>query len=166
MCCNNHIVRQRAGSRDEMQWSPFYWRSVNSKDTGWPRLTLHHRGEWNEWDECGEIVEWNLWQEKMRGTRRKTYSDSVSSTMKSRWSDRDANSRSQRSEACVQPLAQRSRILNVVPTSNNLANSKETNRNEIFSRNCTEWSRESSIHRKIQEYCRKRSDFKKKCTVG
>ena len=41
-------VRQRAESTNQMAMKPLYWRSVNCKDAGWPHLTHHHRGGWNE----------------------------------------------------------------------------------------------------------------------
>ena len=38
---------------------PLYWRFMNSKDTGRPRLSHHHEDKWNQWN--AEMVEWNLW---------------------------------------------------------------------------------------------------------
>ena len=64
---------------------PLYWRSVNNKDAGRPRLTHYNRGEWNE-------TKWMRWvwnngaNQAMRGL---WY---ISFTMKLIWSDRDANS--------------------------------------------------------------------------
>ena len=37
-----------SGLRDEMQWCPYNWRSVNKKDTSRSSLPHHHRGRWNE----------------------------------------------------------------------------------------------------------------------
>ena len=67
---------------------PLCWRSVNSRDAGWPRLRHRHRGGWNEmnligWDVCVEIVEWNFWQRKTELTARNTYPDFFSSTLNS-----------------------------------------------------------------------------------
>ena len=56
------VTQDRVEGWDAMK--PLYLVSVNSKGSGRPRLTLHHKGWWNEMDEideCGKIVEWNLW---------------------------------------------------------------------------------------------------------
>ena len=51
-----------------------------------------------------------MWQGKREKPREKLTLDSVSSTTKPTWSDRDANSRSQQWEASVYPLVQRSHL--------------------------------------------------------
>ena len=71
------LARHRAGSRDEMRWSPF------TEGLRVARMSADHapsqgRVKWNEmkrnvWDECGEMVEWNLWKVKTGETPRKTY---------------------------------------------------------------------------------------------
>ena len=93
-----YILFKRAGSRDEMWWGPYIWRTMNKTDAGWLLVKQHHRGWWNEKDWMMWVwrnVEWNLWQVKTGETSSKTYSDSNSFTMKPTWSDQDVNLGSQ-----------------------------------------------------------------------
>ena len=93
---------------------PRYYRSVSNKGAGRPCLTHHHEGGWNE-------TKWMRWLWRNGGMKfvvgengrnpEKTYSDPVSSTTKPTWSDRDANSESQRWETSDKSLAPRGRHL-------------------------------------------------------
>ena len=99
---NSCPTQRRVEWWDALQ--PIYLRSVNSKDTGRPRLMHHLREDeikLNELDECGEMVEWNLLQSKAGETLWNTYPDYVTSTTKSTRSDRDANSGHKRWEDSV-----------------------------------------------------------------
>ena len=89
---SSNSVQHKAGSKDEMRWSP-YIKSKWMERVPADLPDAHHRDGWNEmkrndWNECGEMVELNLWQGKTGVTPRKTYPDSVSYTTKLTWSDR------------------------------------------------------------------------------
>ena len=111
-------VRHRFGSWDEMRWSPYIDGLWLTRKAGWPCLSQHHRGWWNEMKKWMRWVWRNSLMKFVAGengkTPIKTYPDPVSSTTKPTWSDRDANSGSQRWEASDSPLAPRSRLQNKV----------------------------------------------------
>ena len=86
---NSYATQGRVDGRDAMKT---LWIAKIPADHTWRIITSGDEMKWNEMNEMvrrnGEI---KFMQEKMGETPRKTYPDSVSSTTKLTWGDRDAS---------------------------------------------------------------------------
>ena len=89
-------VRHRAGSRDEMRWSPpieGLWITRMPPDHAWRTITGTNETKWMRWMWKNGGMKFVVGENERKPE--KTYTDSVSST-KPTWSDKDANSWLQR----------------------------------------------------------------------